>query len=311
MGTSRKSTNIEKVYISILKQLKELYVDLDLSELEQLQNRQQNKFSELKGIFMKKLESILEKDEALGKIVIVFDALDQLAKEEHDINQWIINELLTDKIRIVYTVLKGSQPYNNMMILMNKKENESNYSEIISLKLDKAVGIMESWLKDKNRQLTKEQEKLLKDVLVEAECSEDKPNNVGIYPLHLRILYNIVIKWPSYYMPSTHDPKELGEFDKCISTEKTINYLYKKWEILYGSRLFRTCIFYLTVFKNGITEFELVDILSIDNDVLKSVFEKDEPRTIRFPIALWVRLRYELNNFITEKEADEERVITW
>lgn len=44
-----------------------------------------------------------------------------------------------------------------------------------------------------------------------------------------------------------------------------------------GKILFSRCMFYMSTFKNGISESELEDILSIDDDVLYEIFEYHEP----------------------------------
>jgi hypothetical protein len=123
--------------------------------------------------------------------------------------------------------------------------------------------------------------------------------------LHVKLLFDISSKWTSSY-------KVPDEFTACISCKDTIIYLFKNLEQLYGKILFSHCIFYLTLFDNkGISESELEDILSIDNDVLTSVFEYHHPSVRRFPIALWIRIKYELKDYITNKETDGENVISW
>ena len=91
-----------------------------------------------------------------------------------------------------------------------------------------------------------------------------------------------------------------------------IKYLFGKLEKNYGVILFSHCIFYLTLFEyRGISETELEDILSIDDDVLTSVFEYHHPPVRRFPIALWLNFKYDLKEYITNKETDGLSVISW
>ena len=50
--------------------------------------------------------------------------------------------------------------------------------------------------------------------------------------------------------------------------------------------------------KHGLSEFELEDILSCDDDVLDDVYQFWTPPTRRLPPLLIVRLRYDLNRYL-------------
>ena len=50
--------------------------------------------------------------------------------------------------------------------------------------------------------------------------------------------------------------------------------------------------------KHGLSEFELEDILSCDDDVLNDVYQFWTPPTRRLPPLLIVRLRYDLNRYL-------------
>ena len=53
--------------------------------------------------------------------------------------------------------------------------------------------------------------------------------------------------------------------------------------------------------KHGLSEFELEDILSCDDDVLDDVYQFWTPPTRRLPPLLIVRLRYDLNRYLGKK----------
>ena len=76
--------------------------------------------------------------------------------------------------------------------------------------------------------------------------------------------------------------------------------------------LFKHCLFYLTLFEyRGISENELEDILSIDDEVLDSIFVHHHPPVRRFQIGLFSRLKYELKDYIINKVTDDQPVIAW
>lgn len=53
------------------------------------------------------------------------------------------------------------------------------------------------------------------------------------------------------------------------------------------------------------------DILSLDDDVLYSVFQFHMPPVRRIPQILWLRIKYYLREYIVEKEANDTKVIYW
>lgn len=65
------------------------------------------------------------------------------------------------------------------------------------------------------------------------------------------------------------------------------------------------------MFKNGISENELEDILSLDNEVLYEVFEFHAPPSIRLPVALWSRIKHDLKGYLIEKDIDGSRLVYW
>ena len=53
------------------------------------------------------------------------------------------------------------------------------------------------------------------------------------------------------------------------------------------------------------------DILSLDDDVLNSVFEYHLPPIRRLPSILWSRIRADIEGYITNREADGATVMAW
>jgi hypothetical protein len=51
--------------------------------------------------------------------------------------------------------------------------------------------------------------------------------------------------------------------------------------------------------------------LSIDDEVLDSIFVHHHPPVRRFQIGLFSRFKYELKEYITNKTTDDQYVIAW
>ena len=61
---------------------------------------------------------------------------------------------------------------------------------------------------------------------------------------------------------------------------------------------------YVTVGIDGLTEVELEDVLSCDNDVLNEVYvyhDPPVPGVLRIPNLLWTRLKLEISEYLTER----------
>ena len=117
------------------------------------------------------------------------------------------------------------------------------------------------------------------------------------------MLADIAKEWSSF-------SKVDADLEDCKSIENTIVYLFKLLEKKHGKILFSSCIFYITIFENGISERELEDILSID-DVLTEVFKYHQPSIRRFPFALWIRIKQDLKEYFVTKNIYGIPVITW
>ena len=67
----------------------------------------------------------------------------------------------------------------------------------------------------------------------------------------------------------------------------------------------------MTIFEYGVSESELEDILSIDDDLLSNVSESKIQRARRFPVSFWSRIKYDLDGFLTQHDFDDIQVISW
>ena len=149
------------------------------------------------------------------------------------------------------------------------KYDPNNFIEITNLNIDLSVQIIKDWLSKANRSLSEIQWSLLLGMLERSV----------LYPLYIRLLFDIIAKWPSFYEPD-------AEFQKCLNIDTTIKYLFLLLEKEHGKLLFGRSIIYMSSFRNGISESEIEDILSLDDDVLYDIFEFHSPPTRKLPSAL-------------------------
>lgn len=68
---------------------------------------------------------------------------------------------------------------------------------------------------------------------------------------------------------------------------------------------------YITAAKSGLSESELEDLISLDDRVLDDVYQYHLPPVRRIPPLLWTRIRNDLPNYLSEREADGVSVLNW
>ena len=74
----------------------------------------------------------------------------------------------------------------------------------------------------------------------------------------------------------------------------------------HGRLLVSASLGFLAAAKNGLTEDELIDLLSEDTWVLEDFRRRfpKSPKTDRLPVVIWSRLFYDLENYLSERGAD-------
>lgn len=232
------------------------------------------------------------------KIILFLDSIDQLVSVDEstalqDIG-WILNEF-PENVKMIYSTM----PFYGG-ILKSLKDNRitepENFLKIQKLDKETSLKIMKEWLKAKERTLTIEQFRTMEEIFDQST----------LYPLYIKLIFDIVCKWTSFYQPSQD-----ADFFKCLNIDECIRYLFKYYEERHGKVLFSRCCLYLNFFSNGISESELEDILSIDDEVLYSIFTYHSPPSRRFPIFLWILIKNDIREYITVRKIDGTLVCSW
>ncbi|CAF3753379.1 unnamed protein product [Rotaria magnacalcarata] len=160
--------------------------------------------------------------------------------------------------------------------------------------------VFHSWLERDQRRLTSLQMEWLKPKLTpRVEYGIEMPT-----PLFLSLIYEFTYTWHSF-----DDNLDSG-FEKAKTTKSAIKYLYARLSEKYGEVLFYRAMKYLKQ-AGGLSETELEDMLSADNEVLHSVFVHYLPPTdvFRLPGTLWIRIRNDMSKYLVEKNVDNVPVI--
>ena len=122
-------------------------------------------------------------------------------------------------------------------------------------------------------------------------------------PLYLRLAADIGTRWHSY--------DEVSEEDIAGDMKGLVQTIFQQLQTRYGTKLIHHALGYITAAKNGLSEGELEDVLSCDEEVLDELFEYFCPPIRRIPPLLWIRVRNELGMYLVERGADGTSCYSW
>ena len=284
MGLTRETASIKLVFNSLVNHLNALFKH-DQQFVEQLS--QNESLFAIREKFLKQLFTFSMRFPD-KKIVFLLDSIEKLTRRDTCLD-WLIYELPTN-IKMILSV----DSENEMLFEIVKTKFECVLLE--KLEFDEAKSMLLKLMQDSNRKISDKQMLSIEDLLV--STSE-------IYPLHIKLIFDIISKW----LASTKVPNELMS---CINSKETIKYIFKSCEKNFGELFFSRCIFYISFFNyRGISDAEMQDLLTIDDEVLNGIFKNYHPSIRRFPIALWLSVKYELRDYLIEKEIDGVCVTAW
>ena len=220
-------------------------------------------------------------------VVIILDSIEEILDDFNEM-QMLLN-ILPDNAKLILTTVNN--PLNGEF-----KIDKRNYLELKPLDIRSSISLVEKFMKDSCRELSDNQWFSIKKLFVQTQTV--------LTPLYVKVIFNIVKKWPSYFNPD-------NDFQCCLTTYDCIRYIFSYSEKLNGKFLFYRTIFYLTIFEYGVSECELEDILSIDDELLSALYRSKNQKTRRFPVVYWSRIKYDLDGCLVNREFDDIKVVSW
>ncbi|KAL5018424.1 hypothetical protein ScPMuIL_004146 [Solemya velum] len=122
-------------------------------------------------------------------------------------------------------------------------------------------------------------------------------------PLLLKLLMEIIRTWNTSHMPYG--------LELPVTLKEAVNTKFELLEKMFGLELIATIVRYISLSLCGLTEVELLDILSCNNDILLTSFPVDLPCILRFPYTLWVQIRDEFGTLLTKRFLHNKVAYTW
>ena len=164
--------------------------------------------------------------------------------------------------------------------------------QVPKIPLNEAGVILETWLKAANRTILPNQKSYVMESFQKCPL-----------PLYLKLSFDEALRWKSYTQQS--------ELNLEPTVREIIDDQFNRVERRHGKILVSHALAYITASKNGLTETELEDLLSLDDEVLNDVYQYWTPPVRRLPPLLWIRIRSDIEDYLIERGADGTQVVFW
>jgi len=213
---------------------------------------------------------------------LFLDALDQLSESYNGRNLlWLPSEV-PDHVRLVVSTAPS-----DCWDVLKRKVPEDGQLDLLPMPATEGGRILETWLKNAERTLQQGQ----RDEVL------GKFSKNGL-PLFLKFAFEEARHWRSDSEKVDLDPEVAGIIRQLFARLSS--------EAVHGKTLVSRGLAYLRAGKNGLSEDEMIDVLSRDEDVFgdfqkRSFFKPPEPK---LPVAVWSRFYFDMEPYLNERSAD-------
>ncbi|XP_028397582.1 NACHT domain- and WD repeat-containing protein 1-like [Dendronephthya gigantea] len=223
-------------------------------------------------------------------VILILDSLDQLSGDDGGLQLEWLPKTLPSNVYMILSTLPEEQYLCLPKLKMHFPANV--FKGVPKMNKEEAGGILDKWLGDAKRSLTSQQRQTVLDTF-----------NKCPLPLFLKLSFDEACRWKSY------TPE--GETKLPSTIREIIHSLFDRLERIHGKMLVSHALAYISASKNGLTESELEDLLSLDDDVLNDVYQYWTPPVRRLPPLIWLRVRSDLGDYLVERGSDGARVSFW
>lgn len=215
-------------------------------------------------------------------IIMLLDALDQLGAS-HDARSlhWLPGDL-PGHVRLV-----ASAAPSEADDALKRKTTPTRQTILPPLSASDGSAILKAWLSQAGRDLQTAQ----RDEVM------DRFGSTGS-PLWLKFAFEEARQWKSYTPAVSLESDVTGIIGQLLARLSA--------EANHGPILVARALAYLRAAKNGLSEDEVIDLLSRDQEVFgdfqrRAFFQPPEPR---LPVVVWSRLFFDLEPYLTGRSAD-------
>ncbi|XP_045171838.2 NACHT and WD repeat domain-containing protein 2-like [Mercenaria mercenaria] len=233
---------------------------------------------------------LIQRGEYGGMIVILIDALNKLSTTDNGHKLDWLPSRIASNVKIIVTVDSDDEE------IMKRLENKVDEGIIAMPEFspNECENTLKALMSGNKQSVNYNQWKRIQ--LSFSSCST---------PLFSRLVYAEISQWSSFDDISTNMIEH--------STDDFIKRIFVSLEQKHGSNLVRRILGYLTAAKNGLSELEMEDILSLDDKLLNSIFvnNNEYPHIRRIPHIHWSCLRQELQPYLCCNQSDGIATFRW
>lgn len=232
------------------------------------------------------LKHVWSKACKIRPLVIMIDGIDQVKGYGSTSLEWVPSEL-PENVKLIMTVRDDSP---QMSLLQTIIEDRACFLKIPPLTIDEGYNKFEGILKQHHRSVNKEQRELVSKYLQECPL-----------PLYVEIMGRMACQWTGAETQLPLQPNLMG----------LINAVFDELEAAYGQVEVSHTLGYLTAAKHGLSDSEMIDILSCDEAVLEKIFVHCTPPVRRCPSLLWVQISKQVQPFLMKTIVAGICLFTW
>lgn len=222
-------------------------------------------------------------------LFLFLDGLDQLAPADPAASlSWLPSDLPRN-VHLVVSTLPGPA-----LEALRQRLPAESFLEVGPMPADEGAALLDAWLQEAGRTLQPSQRQ---EVL-------DKFSRCGL-PLFLRLAMETARGWKSYTPPPDLPADVCGMISDLLNRLST--------ESAHGPALVERSLSYLAAARNGLSEDELLDLLSSDTEV-QADFRRRSPRSpqaARLPVVVWSRLFLDLQPYLAQRSADGTALLSF
>lgn len=237
-------------------------------------------------------KSILNHATKEQPLLIFLDSVDQISGVEPSNKLSWIPVSLPSNVKFIVSCNDDGQENHDLKTLQQMIDCTDHYLEVAPLGEELAITIIKKWMETAHRDLTNYQWRIVQNVI-----------NKCTLPIFVKLVFAEICRWKSYSRPQ--------ETQLASTVNDSIMKLFDRIELQHGKLLVFHALAYITAAKSGLSESELEDLISLDDRVLDDVYQYHLPPVRRIPPLLWTRIRNDLPNYLSEREADGVSVMNW
>jgi WD40 repeat protein len=225
-------------------------------------------------------------------LVLFIDALDQLPERDPALRLAWLPSALPPNVRIILSMLSTEPPK-----AIAHRFPPAAWVRIEPMPLMEGGALLDRWLAGAERTLQPQQRR---EVLEAFEAD-------GL-PLYLKIAFEEARRWQSF------TPRGRAALGKGL--QEIIRDLLLRLETDHGPTLVGRSLSLLAASRNGLSEDETLDLLSLDTDVVAE-FRAHSPKCPdlgsqpRLPAIVWSRLHHDLGPYLSERAAEGATVLSF